>query len=104
MHGPAGHGIARAAWPYLASFVVLGLTLNFLGPALSTLEDQTGSSTRAIAILFVTQSAGYLVGSLAAGRNYDRDGGHRWAWRPADSTSAVTPSPCGPPRRRHRPR
>jgi MFS transporter, FHS family, Na+ dependent glucose transporter 1 len=62
---------------YLASFVVLGLALTFLGPALTTLRDQTGVSTAAIASLFAAQSAGYLAGAVLGGRGYDAGLGHR---------------------------
>ena len=62
---------------YLASFVVLGMALTFVGPALTTLRDRAGVSTSAIAALFATQSAGYLVGAILGGRGYDRGLGHR---------------------------
>lgn len=67
-----------AAVPYLAAFVVLGLGNNFFGPALSQLQDQTGSSEAAISVVFVTSSAGYLAGSFLGGRAFDRSVGQRW--------------------------
>jgi FHS family Na+ dependent glucose MFS transporter 1 len=77
---------ARAAadsrWPasvrlYLASFLVVGLALSVLGPALTELRDRSGSGIGGIGVLFAGQSVGYVVGSLAAGRLYDRFDGHR---------------------------
>ena len=75
---PAPRGtITRPAWVYLASFVALGLASSLLGPALGGLRERTGSSVGAISILFVCGSLGYLVGSVASGRGYDRRLGHR---------------------------
>jgi FHS family Na+ dependent glucose MFS transporter 1 len=62
---------------YLASFLVVGLALSVLGPALTELRDRTGSGIGGIGILFVGQSIGYVVGSLIGGRLYDRFLGHR---------------------------
>lgn len=62
---------------YLASFVALGLSFSLIGPALSRLQDQTGSSLGAIGVLFTVQAFGYLVGSLLGGNLYDRGHGHR---------------------------
>ena len=67
----------RPAWIYLVSFVALGLTANLLGPALGGLRERTGASVSAISILFVCGSLGYLVGTVASGRGYDRRWGHR---------------------------
>jgi MFS transporter, FHS family, Na+ dependent glucose transporter 1 len=70
----------RAADPlrlYLAVFVALGVTASVLGPAVSDLREQVGVGLSAISILFVTQSLGYIGGSLLAGRGYDRRLGHR---------------------------
>ena len=52
---------------YLASFVVLGLALTFLGPVLTTLRDQIGVSTATISVLFGAQSLGYLAGAVLGG-------------------------------------
>ena len=62
---------------YLASFVVLGLALTFLGPVLTTLRDQVGVSTATISVLFGAQSLGYLAGAVLGGRGYDLGFGHR---------------------------
>ena len=62
---------------YLASFLIVGLSITFIGPALSELRDRTGSGIGGIGVLFVAQSVGYFFGSLAAGRLYDRFNGHR---------------------------
>ena len=62
---------------YLASFVVLGLALTFVGPVLTTLRDQVGVSTATISVLFGAQSLGYLAGAVLGGRGYDLGFGHR---------------------------
>lgn len=67
-------GIAAA---YYAAYVLLGLMLTAIGPALDALKKQSSSSTEAIALLFTASSLGYITGSLLAGRWYARLAGHR---------------------------
>jgi FHS family Na+ dependent glucose MFS transporter 1 len=62
---------------YLGSFLLVGLALSVLGPALTELRDRSGSGIGSIGVLFAGQSVGYIVGSLASGRLYDRFDGHR---------------------------
>ena len=62
---------------YLTAFLVVGFSVSFLGPALSELRDRTGSDLGAIGVLFVTQSLGYIAGSLGGGAALDRVHGHR---------------------------
>lgn len=62
---------------YLASFFIVGISITFIGPALSELRDRSGSGIGGIGVLFVAQSAGYFLGSIVAGRLYDRYDGHR---------------------------
>ncbi len=62
---------------YLFSFVVLGVVLGMLGPALEGLRAQVGASVSGISFVFVAQSVGYLLGALAGGRGFDRGLGHR---------------------------
>ncbi|HET9601566.1 MAG TPA: MFS transporter [Acidimicrobiales bacterium] len=72
-----GGGRRDPGFAYLASFVVLGLAMIFVGPALTTLRDQTGVSLATISALFVAQSIGYLAGAVLGGRGYDAGLGHR---------------------------
>lgn len=74
---PRGRGGVGAVAVYLASFLALGLSFSLIGPALSHLQDQTGSSLGAIGVLFTVQALGYLVGSIVGGNLYDRGFGHR---------------------------
>jgi FHS family Na+ dependent glucose MFS transporter 1 len=74
-HGTIGP--RRPAAVYLASFLVVGLSVSVLGPALTELRERSGTDIGGIGVLFVGQSAGYIVGSLAIGRLYDRFDGHR---------------------------
>jgi MFS transporter, FHS family, Na+ dependent glucose transporter 1 len=62
---------------YLSTFVVLGIVLGMLGPALPSLRRQVGASVGAISFVFVAQSAGYFVGAMLGGRGFDRGFGHR---------------------------
>lgn len=61
---------------YWTTFLVIGLSLSILGPALSELRERSGSTIGSIGVLFVGQSAGYVLGSFAGGRLYDRFRGH----------------------------
>ncbi len=70
-----GRGSVGAYW---ATFVVIGISLSLTGPALSTLRSNVGTSLGGIGIVFVAQSAGYLLGSLGAGRRFDAGWGHRF--------------------------
>ena len=69
--------IRRPVPLYWATFLFMGVSLGATGPALTDLRDRTGSDIGAIGILFVGQSAGYIVGSFAGGQLYDRFRGHR---------------------------
>ncbi len=62
---------------YYGSFVILGLSTAAEGPSLPTLAAHTSSSLDRISLIFVTGSLGYVLGSLAGGRFYDRLPGHR---------------------------
>lgn len=69
-------------WPpsvrlYLVSFLIVGMSLSMLGPALTELREKSDSGIGAIGVLFAGQSLGYIVGSIAGGRLYDRFDGHR---------------------------
>ena len=69
-------------WPssvrlYLASFLVVGMSLSVLGPALTELRDKSGAGIGGIGVLFMGQSLGYVCGSILGGRLYDRFDGHR---------------------------
>ena len=68
---------STAGWPYLATFIALGMSLSLLGPALTFLRGRAHASTGEIGVLFIAQSLGYLLGSLASGRLYDGGAGHR---------------------------
>jgi FHS family Na+ dependent glucose MFS transporter 1 len=61
---------------YYAIFIALGLTAASLGPTLNGLAKNTGSTLSQISYLFLLRSFGYLLGSILAGRLYDRQAGH----------------------------
>ncbi len=62
---------------YYASLALLGLATAAQGPSLPTLAVHTSSPLDRISLVFVADAFGYLVGSLAGGRLYDRLPGHR---------------------------
>lgn len=62
---------------YWCAFLAVGLSLSILGPALSELRDTAGVDIGSIGVLFVGQSAGYVIGSFLGGRLFDRFVGHR---------------------------
>lgn len=70
----------RLTVAYCASFVFLGLTTGSLGPTLPSLADQTHVGLSAISYVFTARSAGYVLGSVLAGKLFDqRSGNHLMA-------------------------
>ncbi len=61
---------------YYLSFICLGAATAVLGPTLQGLATNTNSTLAQISSLFLVCSFGYLLGSLVAGRVYDRLKGH----------------------------
>ncbi len=74
---PGGGDGDPSVTAYLASFVVLGLCLPLLGPAITHLRERLDHGVGTIGILFTVQAFGGLLGSVAGGRTVDRLGGHR---------------------------
>ncbi len=62
--------------PYYVAFIALGLSSTSLGPTLNELAKNTTSTLSAISLLFLVRAFGYLIGSIVAGRLYDRQPGH----------------------------
>ncbi|MBN1671286.1 MAG: MFS transporter [Kiritimatiellae bacterium] len=75
---PAGAPLSRTAATaaYYLAFVALGLFLACLGPSLLGLQRQTQTGARGISYVFFARAFGYLLGSRAGGRLYDRVPGH----------------------------
>lgn len=63
---------------YYVAFILLGLTVAADGPTLLKLAEHTSSTIKEISLLFVFGPLGYLIGSYAGGRIYDRVPGHRF--------------------------
>ncbi len=61
---------------YFATFVVTGLLLSALGPALPGFARQTGTQLNGVSILFSAQAGGILIGTIVSGRRFDRLPGH----------------------------
>lgn len=70
-------GLRRPVPLYLTSFLLVGLALGILGPALGELRERSGAGIGGSGIVFVGQSSGYIIGSIVAGQLYDRFLGHR---------------------------
>jgi FHS family Na+ dependent glucose MFS transporter 1 len=62
---------------YFAAFIAMGMYAAALGPTLPDLAAQTGVALSQVSILFSARAFGYLLGSVAIGRLYDRLAGHR---------------------------
>ncbi len=76
---------------YLAGFVFIGVALSLAGPALSHLRDRVGTTDGGIAWVFVGQSAGYILGSVASGRGLDAGRGHaRWVAAMVTATASIS--------------
>jgi len=61
---------------YYVALMALGLTTASMGPTLPGLAAQTGARLAEAGFLFTARSLGYMLGSLAGGRLYDRLRGH----------------------------
>lgn len=62
---------------YYTGFVALGLFAGALGPTLPGLAAQTHARLSEVSLVLTAHGLGYLLGSLLAGRVYDRVVGHR---------------------------
>jgi MFS transporter, FHS family, Na+ dependent glucose transporter 1 len=69
------HRIWQTIALYLA-FIILGLVTASYGPALPYLASQTNSPLDQISLIFTSSFFGYMLGSLFAGRLYDRQKAH----------------------------
>ena len=74
---PSGTARTRIAAAYYAAFILLGLMLTSVGPALDALQNQTASAAGSISLLFTATALGYMAGSLGGGRLYGRLEGNR---------------------------
>jgi MFS transporter, FHS family, Na+ dependent glucose transporter 1 len=61
---------------YFIGFIALGLAMAALGPTLPMLAEHTSSTIGQISVLFIAQQGGYLAGTFAGGRIYDKVPGH----------------------------
>lgn len=73
---PGNKALLAKTFAYYAVFIALGLTTASLGPTLPGLAQNTGSDFGQISFLFVVRSLGYLLGSVAGGRLYDKRPGN----------------------------
>ncbi len=62
----------RNTFGYYGLFICLGLGMALMGPTLTLLACQTGSTVEAMGWLFFCGSAGYTLGTLLGGRLFDR--------------------------------
>jgi len=62
---------------YFATFVVFGMGVSALGPALPSLAGQTGSTLSRVSVIITAAASGFLLGALAGGRLFARVPGHR---------------------------
>jgi FHS family Na+ dependent glucose MFS transporter 1 len=61
---------------YCAAFIALGMVSASLGPTISGLAANTGTTLSRISVLFPARSIGYALGSFLGGLLYDRMRGH----------------------------
>lgn len=61
---------------YFGGHIVLGLVSASLGPTLPWLAAKLATQPEALGLLFTARGVGYLLGSLACGRLYDRQPAH----------------------------
>jgi len=68
--------VLSLTFAYYVALMALGLTTASMGPTLPGLAAQTGVRLAGAGFLFTARSLGYMLGSLAGGRLYDRVRGH----------------------------
>ena len=73
---PAGQAKLLPTIGYYAAFFLFGVVSAIVGPALPTLAANGGVELGATGVFFTTRGIGFLLGSLAGGRAYDRLRGH----------------------------
>jgi FHS family Na+ dependent glucose MFS transporter 1 len=75
MSSPEPRARAQTAG-YFGGHIVLGLVSASLGPTLPWLAAKLATQPEALGLLFTARGLGYLLGSLACGRLYDRRPAH----------------------------
>ena len=74
--GVVGEGRIAKTTLYYLTFIALGLCTASFGPTLPGLAAHTQSRISDVSFLFTARSIGYFLGSLLAGRLFDRYRGH----------------------------
>lgn len=74
---------------YLLAFILLGISLSFLGPAMTHLRAQVGADLGQGGWIIAGQSLGYIVMSLLVARRFDHGRGHRTMVQAAAIVAAV---------------
>jgi FHS family Na+ dependent glucose MFS transporter 1 len=76
-HAPSTVPTRSAVAAYLVIFSAVGVALCTNGPALGHLRERAGVGIGVSGLVIGGQAFGFVVGSLVAGRPYDRGAGHR---------------------------
>lgn len=69
--------LSQPTLSYFLMFIAIGMVSGILGPSLSHLAEQSGSTMSQIALLFTARALGIMCGAVITGRLLDRFDGHR---------------------------
>ncbi|WP_409524837.1 MFS transporter [Nitrincola sp. MINF-07-Sa-05] len=69
--------LSQPTLSYFLMFIAIGMVSGILGPSLTHLAEQTGSTMSQIALLFTARALGVMCGAVITGRLLDRFDGHR---------------------------
>ena len=69
--------LSQPTLSYFLMFIGIGMVSGILGPSLTHLAEQTGSTMSQIALLFTARALGVMCGAVITGRLLDRFDGHR---------------------------
>ncbi len=62
---------------YFGVFLVVGLAFGLIGPSISLLAKQVGTTIASVGVILVTYGFGYIVGTQVFARGYDKGFGNR---------------------------
>ena len=62
---------------YFGVFLVVGIAFGLVGPSISLLAEQVGTTIASVGIVLVTYGLGYIIGTQIFARGYDKGFGNR---------------------------
>ncbi|TRZ79333.1 MAG: MFS transporter [Actinobacteria bacterium] len=83
------HPASHSHRAYFGVFLVVGVAFGLVGPSISLLAEQVGTTIASVGIVLVTYGLGYIIGTQIFARGYDKGYGNRLI-----GTALLTASAC----------